>query len=150
MYLYSVEGVGPRNVPPIKTLIPSILIGFPYLPANICICIPLCTRFAQTGYIISTFTYTIQTEREWKANISNLIFLPGIVELLLTVGYYKVFSPVNDTWRIVVMLSLVIWSVRVHAFRGRGFGRRLQGGWDVRFQWYQAKVSIFQDLLLHL
>ncbi len=26
----------------------------------------------------------------------------------------------------------------------------LQGGWDVRFQCYQAKVSIFQDLLLHL
>ncbi len=26
----------------------------------------------------------------------------------------------------------------------------LQGGWDVRFQSYQAKVSIFQDLLLHL
>ncbi len=24
----------------------------------------------------------------------------------------------------------------------------LQGGWDVRFQCYQAKVSIFQDLLL--
>ncbi len=26
----------------------------------------------------------------------------------------------------------------------------LQGGWDVRFQCYQAKVSIFQDLLLHI
>ncbi len=36
------------------------------------------------------------------------------------------------------------------AFRGCGFGRRLQGGWDVRFQCYQAKVSIFRDLLLHL
>ncbi len=36
------------------------------------------------------------------------------------------------------------------AFRGRGFGRRLQGGWDVHFQCYQAKVSIFQDLLLNL
>ncbi len=26
----------------------------------------------------------------------------------------------------------------------------LQGGWDICFQCYQAKVSIFQDVLLHL
>ncbi len=49
-----------------------------------------------------------------------------------------------------LMLSLVFCSLTVCAFRGRGFGRRLQGGWDVRFQCYQAKVSIFRDLLLHL
>ncbi len=34
--------------------------------------------------------------------------------------------------------------------RGRGSGRRTQGRRDVRFQCYQAKISIFQDLLLHL
>ncbi len=31
------------------------------------------------------------------------------------------------------------------AFRGLGFGRRLQAGWDVSFQCYQAKVSILRD-----
>ncbi len=41
------------------------------------------------------------------------------------------------------MLSVVFWSVSVYAFRGHGFGRRLQGGWDIRFQRYQVKVSIF-------
>jgi len=51
---------------------------------------------------------------------------------------------------IVVMLFLVFWSVSVYAFRGRGFGWRLQGGWDIRFQCYQAKVSIFQNLLQHI
>ncbi len=56
-----------------------------YLPINICISIPLCTLFSQTEYLISAFTYAVQTKREWQANINNLIFLPGIVVLLLTV-----------------------------------------------------------------
>ncbi len=56
-----------------------------YLPINICISIPLCTLFSQTEYIISAFTRAVQTKREWQANINNLIFLPGIVVLLLTV-----------------------------------------------------------------
>ncbi|XP_058623827.1 cytosolic purine 5'-nucleotidase isoform X1 [Onychostoma macrolepis] len=30
-----------------------------YLPVNVCICIPLRTRFAQTGYVISAITHTI-------------------------------------------------------------------------------------------
>ncbi len=76
---------------------------------------------AQTGYIISAFTFATQTEQEWQANINNLIFFPGILVLLLTVLW--IFSPVNNTWCIVVMLSLVIWSVCVHVFRGRDFGR---------------------------
>ncbi len=33
---------------------------------------------------------------------------------------------------------------------GMGLDRDLQGGWGIRFQCYQAKVSIFQDVLLHL
>ncbi len=37
-----------------------------------------------------------------------------------------------------------------YAFRVRGFRLRLQGGSDIHFQCYQAKVSIFQDLLPHL
>ncbi len=78
-----------------------------YLLINICICIPLHT---QTGYVISVFTYTVQTEREWQANITTWLIL-----------YYKVFSPVNDTWCIVVMFCLVVWSVCVYAFRGCGF-----------------------------
>lgn len=32
-----------------------------YLPVNICVCILLRTLFVQTGYIISTFIYTMQT-----------------------------------------------------------------------------------------
>ncbi len=83
-----------------------------YLPVNICVCIPLYTLFAQTGFFISVFTYAMQTEWEWQANINNLIFLPGIA---------------YDTWCIVVMLSLVVWSVCIHVFRRRGFGRRFAG-----------------------
>ncbi len=33
------------------------------------------------------------------------------------------FSRVKDIWCIVVMLSLIVWSVSIHAFRGRGFER---------------------------
>ncbi len=88
------ERVGPRNVRPIKTLCPSILI-LSYLPVNVCICILLRTLFAQTGYAISTLTYAVQTEREWQTNIP--IFLPGIVKLLLTV--LLSFTPIKFyTW----------------------------------------------------
>ncbi len=41
-------------------------------------------------------------------------------------------------------------SGRLVCVRSGGVALDLQGGWDVRFQCYQAKVSIFQDLLLHL
>ncbi len=83
--IYSVEGVGPRNVRPIKTLGPSVLIVFPtclstYVFAYLC---APCSRRHNT--VISAFTHAVQTEREWQANINNPIFLPGIVVLLLTV-----------------------------------------------------------------
>ncbi len=54
-----------------------------YLPVNVYICIPMRTRFAQTGYVISAITHAVQTERERQANIKNH---PGIVALLLTVS----------------------------------------------------------------
>ncbi len=73
MYLYtfkySVEGVGPRNTTSER------FYWISYLPVNICISILLLTRFAQTGYVISAFTYAVQTEHELQANIYNLIFL---------------------------------------------------------------------------
>ncbi len=50
-----------------------------------CVCVPLRTRFTQTGYVVSVFTYDMKTEREWQANINNLTFLSGIVVLVLTV-----------------------------------------------------------------
>ncbi len=77
VFIYSVEGVGPRNVCPNKTLGPSVINCLSYLPVNLCICI--------TGYIISAITYAVKTEREWQTNINNQVFLPGIVELLLKV-----------------------------------------------------------------
>ncbi len=94
VFIYSVEAVGPRNVRPIKTLGPSVLIGFPTC-LSMYVLAYLCTLFVQTGCVISAFTHTVQTEQEWQTNINNPIFLPGIVVLFL---YYKVFSPVNDTW----------------------------------------------------
>ncbi len=74
VFIYSVEGVGPRNVNPIRMFVPSILIDFPTCLST-CVGIPLRTLFAQTGYVISTFTYVMQTERECQANINNLTFL---------------------------------------------------------------------------
>ncbi|XP_058639159.1 BTB/POZ domain-containing protein 10 isoform X1 [Onychostoma macrolepis] len=38
-------------------------------------------RAILTGYVINAFTYAMQTEREWQANINNPIFLPGGVAL---------------------------------------------------------------------
>ncbi len=43
VFIYSVEGVGPRNVRPIKTLGPSV---------NVCICIPLRTLNATTKSLL--------------------------------------------------------------------------------------------------
>ncbi len=85
VFIYSVEGVGPINVHPIKMLGPKHFNCISYLPVNVYICIPLRTMFAQTGYVIDAFTHSMQTEQEWQADINNPIFLPGIVVLLLTV-----------------------------------------------------------------
>ncbi len=126
VFVYSVEGVGPRNVHPIKTLILSILIDFPTCLST-CICIPLRTWSAQTGYVISAFTYTIHIQsengRQTSTNRSSFLVSQYFYQLC-----YNVFSPVNDMWCIVIVLSLVVWSVCIHVFRGRGFGQRLQGG----------------------
>ncbi len=78
-------GLGTRARPAGTYRGASVFIDFCYLPVNIRICILLHTWFVQTGYVISPFTYAMQTEREWQANINNLTFLPGIVVLLLTV-----------------------------------------------------------------
>ncbi len=77
---------------------------FSYLPVNICICIPLRTLFAQTGYVISAFTHAEQTEREWQANINNPILLPGIVVLLVTVLYSE-WHNVAQQFPILVLSS---------------------------------------------
>ncbi len=97
VFIYSVEGVGPRNV------WTECFDWLSYLPVNICICIPLLTRFAQTGYVISAFTYAMQTELERQANINNLTFLPGIVVLLLTV----LLSFLTGEWHMMYCSNVV-------------------------------------------
>ncbi len=134
------EGVRPRNVSPIKTLGPSVLIVFPtclstyvlaYLYAP-CSCRHDTSSSAQR-------VHAVQTEQEWQANINNPIFLPGILVLLLTAIKFSHRWMTHDVaQRFTVPLS-------VCAFRGRGFGWRLQGGWCVRFQCYQA-ISAFSEI----
>ncbi len=87
------------------------------------------------------------TEREWQANINKPIFFPGIAVLLLTV--LQCF--LTGEWHVMYCNSVVSGRLVCLCIC-------VQGAWlwtaiagrDVRFQCYQAKVSIFQDLLLHL
>ncbi len=48
------------------------------------------------------------------------------------------------------MSSLVFCFLSVCAFRGVALDGDCREGEDIHFQCYQAKVSIFRDLLLHL
>ncbi len=49
VFIYSVEGVGPRNVRPIKTLGPSVLIGF-----------PTCLSDAENSALITEINYILK------------------------------------------------------------------------------------------
>ncbi len=93
-----------------------------YSRSNLTKACPLCTWFS----LRRQDTVRHQHVLVCYADTNNLIFLPGIVVLLL-----NVFSPVIGTWCIEVMLSLIC---------------KLSGGVALD----QAKVSISQDLLLHL
>ncbi len=138
--MYSVKGVGPRNVRPIKTLVPSVLIGF-----------PTCLSTCDFAYLCADRIHHQRVHVRYadRARMASKHQQPDLLSWYcstFTNCTMKFFSPVNNTWCIIVMLSLVVWSVCVHVFRGRDFGRQLQGGWDIRFQCYQAKVSIFHLL----
>ncbi len=111
VFIYSVEGVRPRNVRPITTLGPSVLIVFPtclstYVLAYLCA--PCSCR--HTRYItIRAFTHAVQTEQEWQANINNPIFLSGIVVLLLNVAitfFHRWMTHVVVQWFIFPVLAL--------------------------------------------
>ncbi len=117
VFIYSVEGVGHRNVRPIKMLIPSVLIDFPTCLST-CVFAYLCAPSSCRQDTSSTHSRTLCRQRKWQTNQQP--DLPS--------WYCSTFT--NCT----IKFSLF----------------SLQGGWDVRVQCYQAKVSIFQDLLLHL
>ncbi len=92
VFIYSVEGVGPINVRPIKMLGPKRFNCLSYLPVNVYICIPLCTLFGQDtssalyadrarmagrhqqpnlpSWYCSTFTNcTIKFSHRWKTHV---------------------------------------------------------------------------------
>ncbi len=132
------EGVRPRNVSPIKTLGPSVLIVFPtclstyvlaYLYAP-------CSRRHDTSSSARSRTLCRQSKngRQTSTNLPSWYFSTFT-------NCYKVFSPMNDTWCSPAVHS----SVERMCVQGRGFGWRLQGGWDVRFQCYQA-ISAFSEI----
>ncbi len=101
------EDQGPRKVRPIKMFGPNILRGFPTCLSTYVFAY-LCTPRQDTSSACSR-TLCRQSENGRQTSTTWLIL------------YYKVFSPVNDTWCIVVMFCLVVWSVCVYAFRGCGF-----------------------------
>ncbi len=96
-----------------------------YLPINMCIYILLYSHPVRADRIRHQrvcVRYASRARMAGKHQQSDLPFWYCTTFTNCSMMFSHRWITIN-----VVMLSLVIWSVRIHAFRGRGFGRRFAG-----------------------
>ncbi len=134
------EGVRPRNVSPIKTLGPSVLIVFPTCLSTYVLAY-LSTHPVSRRHDTSSSARSCCADRARMAGKHQQPDLPS--------WYFSTFTncaiKFSHRWMTHDVAQRFTVPLSVCAFRGRGFGWRLQGGWDVRFQCYQA-ISAFSEI----